>query len=50
MSESCLRKLNREREYDLNKKLNLAYKNLLKNGITLSARNNMASLMFCAEK
>ena len=50
LSAACLRKLNREREYDTKVKLNTAYKNLLKISINLSSRSNMASLLYASEK
>lgn len=50
MSQACLRKLNRERESDTKTKLNTAYKNLLRIGINLNSRSNMASLIHAAEK
>eukprot|EP00347_Sterkiella_histriomuscorum_P022777 403337202 len=50
MSTSCLRKLNRERDFDLKFKLIKAYKSLFKIGINLQSRSNYASLLYESEK
>ena len=50
MSTSCLRKLNREREADLQKKLIKSYKQLFKIGININARSNFASLLNESER
>jgi len=50
LSTSCLRKLNRERETELQKKLIKSYKQLFKIGININARSNYASLLNEAER
>lgn len=45
-----MRKLNRERETDLNKRLMSAYRHLLRVSINLNSRSNIASLLYEGEK
>ena len=45
-----MRKLNRERETELNKRLMTAYRNLLRISININSRSNVASLIYEGER
>lgn len=50
LSATCLRMLNRERDFDLKNRMIKSYKELFKIGINLNSRSNYASLLYEAEK
>lgn len=50
LSTTCLRMLNRERDFNLKSRLIKAYKQLFVIGINLNSRSNFASLLYEAEK
>ncbi|CDW89545.1 UNKNOWN [Stylonychia lemnae] len=50
LSATCLRMLNRERDFDLKNRMIKAYKGLFKIGINLNSRSNYASLLYEAER